>query len=68
MLETVLFLGLIPWTNIEIGFYVWLFIFAIIAYFVLKYVIGYYRDIRNARLMLDVRQSVHAKSLHSRLR
>ena len=68
MIETILFLGLIPWTNIEIGFYVWLGIFVVIAYFVLKHAIGYFRDVRNAKLMLDVRQSTHANHLHSRLR
>ncbi len=68
MFQRFLVLGLIPGTNIQIGFFVWAIVSIAIIIFVLKTLIGYQRQVRLHRLMLDVRMPLPASQLHSRLR
>lgn len=68
MLQTFLVLGLIPGTNIEIGFFVWAALFVALTIFGLRYAIGYHRQVKAIRLMLDLRLSQPASLFHSRLR
>ncbi len=65
---TFLVLGLIPGTNIQIGFYFWLVIFTALAVIFINSYISYSREIKKLAISLTIRRPLPASQLHSRLR
>ncbi len=68
MLLTILVLGLIPGTNIEIGFIFWAVIAAALVVVLIKSFFSNYRLVKSMRRLLDVRLPLPASQFHSRLR
>ena len=63
-----LVLGLIPGTNIQIGFYFWAVIFIAVAVICLRSAISYNREVKKLAILLTIRRPLPASQLHSRLR
>jgi hypothetical protein len=63
-----LVLGLIPGTNIQIGFNFWAGIFIALVVICLKSYISYYREVKKMTVSLSLRRPLPANQLHSRLR
>jgi hypothetical protein len=66
-MQSIIVLGLIPGTNIQIGFFVWIGVFATLLFFIARPLISYFRVVRSVEQELSVRHPHPASQFHSRL-